>query len=133
MRSICPPAEFGCAGDAWRSLRFTAKYTSSGFAKLLQASFDKKLVSVQSRNPQYLEELHLSHNLLTEIGAVSLISAGQRHRTPGQEPLWLRLERNHIQNPKKAQLKILKWRLNKWIPGLLDLKVFSNKLTPNDL
>eukprot|EP00435_Cladocopium_sp_Y103_P004601 s5207_g1.t1 len=49
-------------------------------------------------NPHYLEEVHLSHNVLTEIGAVSIIRAAERNRVRGNEPLWLRLERNHIKN-----------------------------------
>lgn len=49
-------------------------------------------------NPHYLEEVHLSHNVLTEIGAVSIIRAAERNRVRGNEPLWLRLERNNIKN-----------------------------------
>ena len=55
------------------------------------------VASIALENPHNLEEMHLSHNLLTATGAVSIISAVEQSRGAA-EALWLRLERNQIKN-----------------------------------
>jgi len=43
-----------------------------------------------------IHEIHLSHNLLTAVGAKKIIAAGEETRRPSAAPLWLRLEHNQI-------------------------------------
>jgi len=56
------------------------------------------VASIALENPHNLEEMHLSHNLLTATGAVSIIRAVEQSRGADDEALWLRLERNQIKN-----------------------------------
>ncbi|CAE7559987.1 unnamed protein product [Symbiodinium natans] len=50
-----------------------------------------------------LEELHLSHNRISSSGALRLISTGSACRREGDAPLWLRLERNCIENVEQVE------------------------------
>ncbi|CAE7199505.1 unnamed protein product [Symbiodinium natans] len=49
-----------------------------------------------------LDQLHLSHNEITEKGAVRLIYACERGRSAEHLPLWLRLEHNFIARPEEV-------------------------------
>lgn len=43
-----------------------------------------------------IHEIHLSHNLITAVGARKIVAAGEETRRPSAAPLWVRLEHNQI-------------------------------------
>jgi len=50
----------------------------------------------------WLEEIHLSHNNITERGIERLVTAAENSRTRDQPPLWLRCEHNAISKPEEV-------------------------------
>lgn len=54
------------------------------------------------RQCPWIAEMHLSHNRLTGQGVRVLVEAATQSRASGSVPLWLRLERNNVQDPDKV-------------------------------
>jgi len=52
------------------------------------------------RHCPWIAEMHLSHNRFTAEGVRVLVQAAARHRPAGAPPLWLRLERNKVEDPE---------------------------------
>lgn len=63
------------------------------------------------RKCRSVEEMHLSHNRLTERGVVALVTAAEKSRPRGANPLWLRLEQNEVADPDQVFQK-LQWYLS---------------------
>jgi len=49
-----------------------------------------------------LEELHLSHNSITAVGARAIVEASDAARSDRSNPLWVRLEHNHVADPDEV-------------------------------
>eukprot|EP00927_Polykrikos_kofoidii_P034105 TRINITY_DN28936_c0_g1_i1.p1 TRINITY_DN28936_c0_g1~~TRINITY_DN28936_c0_g1_i1.p1 ORF type:complete len:948 (-),score=148.00 TRINITY_DN28936_c0_g1_i1:252-3095(-) len=52
-----------------------------------------------------IQEIHLSHNMLTSEGVWDLVTAAEKSRSSDVVPLWLRLERNAIEDPQQLLQK----------------------------
>lgn len=49
-----------------------------------------------------IEQIHMSHNLITAIGIEKLVTSAESSRKKDQYPLWLRVEHNMVENPEKV-------------------------------